>query len=450
MYPPYIDAKLPAQTGSPLKIPFQHNRANSGTDFTIKIKNISTNEIIGDVLSGEVDDNNPQFIIASVGDDTELTVGQFYKLQVAYSDSAYYSSVGIFKYTNDPDLGITIAGNELTGTYSNDDKTETIYSYCFYITTSKGEEVFNSGELIHNSLNNAPDKIVHPICTSGDYQAYYRVITVNGLVKTSAAVELKIDPPKGSLNKDSILINNDLGYIKIVGVSGDTIIRSIATGGEGKKSSGILKMKADGDFIDNTCEQGIKYIYDSINSKGERRPSSAVVCYFEDSFLSDKEKTLRLKFNTKISSIKNTLLESKMDTIGSQHPFIFRNGKVKYKEFPINSLLTYWTKDEEIAESKRKSTSDTNTESIPAFPTTNLTNENYCEERKYKLEILEWLNNGKPKLFRSPSEGNYIVRLLNVSLTPQDQLGRMIHSFTATAYEIAEYTPENLEKYGLI
>jgi hypothetical protein len=31
---------------------------------------------------------------------------------------------------------------------------------------------------------------------------------------------------------------------------------------------------------------------------------------------------------------------------------------------------------------------------------------------------MNWLNNGKPKLFRSPSEGNYIVRLMSVSLTP--------------------------------
>jgi hypothetical protein len=50
------------------------------------------------------------------------------------------------------------------------------------------------------------------------------------------------------------------------------------------------------------------------------------------------------------------------------------------------------------------------------YRTTNLTSYNITAERIFKLAVLEWLNNGKPKLFRSPTEGNYIVRLLNVSL----------------------------------
>nr|DAG21681.1 MAG TPA: hypothetical protein [Caudoviricetes sp.] len=61
---------------------------------------------------------------------------------------------------------------------------------------------------------------------------------------------------------------------------------------------------------------------------------------------------------------------------------------------------------------------------------------------------MDWLENGKPKLFRSPGEGNYIVRLLNNSLSPNDTLGRMLHTFSCTAYEIADYTYENLLKYG--
>jgi hypothetical protein len=82
--------------------------------------------------------------------------------------------------------------------------------------------------------------------------------------------------------------------------------------------------------------------------------------------------------------------------------------------------------------------------------TSNLTSENMTTERAFKLKVLEWLTNGKVKLFRSPAEGNYIVRLMNTSLTPNDTLGRMIHTFNSTAYEIAKCTTENLEYYGLI
>jgi len=37
-------------------------------------------------------------------------------------------------------------------------------------------------------------------------------------------------------------------------------------------------------------------------------------------------------------------------------------------------------------------------------------------ERYFKLKVLDWLTNGEVKLFRSPGEGNYLVRILNVSM----------------------------------
>jgi hypothetical protein len=84
------------------------------------------------------------------------------------------------------------------------------------------------------------------------------------------------------------------------------------------------------------------------------------------------------------------------------------------------------------------------------YASTSLSSLNFQKEKEFKLEVLEWLNNGKPKLFKSPAEGNYIVRLMNVSLSPNDTLGRMLHTFNSTAYEIAENSYENLEKYGII
>ena len=68
--------------------------------------------------------------------------------------------------------------------------------------------------------------------------------------------------------------------------------------------------------------------------------------------------------------------------------------------------------------------------------TTNLTDYNVVAERIFKMKVLDFLNDGKPKLFRSPGEGNYIVRLMNSSLSPDDKLNRMIHTFSTTATEI--------------
>jgi hypothetical protein len=66
------------------------------------------------------------------------------------------------------------------------------------------------------------------------------------------------------------------------------------------------------------------------------------------------------------------------------------------------------------------------------------------------MAVLGWLNNGKPKMFRSPTEGNYIVRLMNVNMTPNDTVGRMLHNFSCNAYEISECTFDNLIDLGLM
>jgi hypothetical protein len=58
-------------------------------------------------------------------------------------------------------------------------------------------------------------------------------------------------------------------------------------------------------------------------------------------YLCDEERQLRIAFNPKVSSMKNNILESKQDTIGGKHPYIFRNGQVKYKEFSISGLISY-------------------------------------------------------------------------------------------------------------
>ncbi len=58
-------------------------------------------------------------------------------------------------------------------------------------------------------------------------------------------------------------------------------------------------------------------------------------------YLYDGERQLKIRFNPKMNSFKNDLQEQKIDTIGSKHPFIFRNGNVCYKEFPIAGLISF-------------------------------------------------------------------------------------------------------------
>ena len=81
---------------------------------------------------------------------------------------------------------------------------------------------------------------------------------------------------------------------------------------------------------------------------------------------------------------------------------------------------------------------------------TNLTDSNIYQEKEFKLKVLEWLSNGQSKLFKSPVEGNYIIYLMNINLTPIDTLGRMLHSFSCNAYEIADYTDKGMRDQGIL
>ena len=87
---------------------------------------------------------------------------------------------------------------------------------------------------------------------------------------------------------------------------------------------------------------------------------------------------------------------------------------------------------------------------VDSYSLTDLSDENIYAERQFKMEVLDFLTDGKPKLFRSPTEGNYLVRLMNTSLTPEDTLGRMLHTFSCTAYEIGECDYDTLLSYGII
>ena len=80
----------------------------------------------------------------------------------------------------------------------------------------------------------------------------------------------------------------------------------------------------------------------------------------------------------------------------------------------------------------------------------NLTNDNIVFEREFRTKVEEFLTNGKYKYYKSPTEGVFLIALMGVSLSPEKALGRMIYSFSATAYEINDVSLSSVLSYGLI
>lgn len=496
LYPPTIEGTLPAFYGTTLVVPFSMNRAVNQkrvVGFHIKIKTVQSNRFLLSMYSKSftIDPVGEAIFELTDKEKAKFNVGQFYKIQMAYISAdennkqiiGHYSTVGVIKYTTEPTVYIdglekaiaNVHNYQYFGVYSQRgrDITEKVYSYCFYLYDGDGNIVQTSGEQIHNGsedvqIYESVDQylIKNDLAIGKSFYIEYVITTANKMKVSSGRYRImqkKFITPE--IQAD-LTLNTDYenGY-NIVGMQGrydEDGVEYAATGTFKMLRSSeqdnydvwheMLRFALYGQqpskwtWKDMTTKQGVRYKYalQQYNDSGlvsDRIETNEIYSDFEHAFLYDGKRQLKIKYNPKITSFKNNILESKVNTIGSKYPYIFRNGNVKYKEFPIAGLISCQSDEEFFF---------TNEEKIKDFDgSIDLVSGNISTEREFKLEVLEWLNNGKPKLFRSPSEGNYLVRLLNVSLSPEDALGRMLHNFTATAYEIDECSDENLIKYGI-
>lgn len=249
-------------------------------------------------------------------------------------------------------------------------------------------------------------------------------------------------------------------------------------------------------FTDFTIESGIRYRYaiqqensaklrtnllfaEDLNSSNKNKFSID----FEYSYLFHNDRQLKLKFNQRMSSFKHTVLTSKQDTLGDKYPHLVKNGYAYYAEFPVTGLISYqmdedrtfiycnddgcYNADNELliprdkfGESNKIRNANTLSQDTVIknytdiddgmYIDNNLIDNNIFVEKYFREEVELFLNNFDYKLYRSPTERNMVIVLTNVTLTPNDSLGRMIYEFNATAYEVMENTLSNLNQFGII
>ena len=213
----------------------------------------------------------------------------------------------------------------------------------------------------------------------------------------------------------------------------------------------------DGEFYiykDYTVQGGVLYKYKIQNyGKGgirslESGASEAALCYFDYMFLGDKDFQLKIKFDGNLSSPKKNILESKTDTIGGKYPVIRRNGNTQYESFQISGIISAFGDENEFYDNSWKEDLEWKTQYYDKYGISNM--RDFVGEKSYRDKVNEFLHNGQVKLFRSMQEGNFLVRLMDISFTPNQQLGRLIGSFQATAYQIADLTVENYFKYNIL
>lgn len=547
LYPPYIEGTIPSFYGDSLTVPFSMNKSvgvGEVQGFSLKLKTIQNTKYLfttSKVLEQDLSIN--QYVIFDISSYTgKLKVGQHYKVQIAYIGSngevGYYSTVGIIKYTKKPSVtidGLKIgkinqAAQNYIGTYSqeNGDTTEKEYKYRFIFTDKSNNVLKDTEWQIHNNQNDDKNYVSHDeflmpfeLVKGETYYIQYSVITNNKLEVNSIKYRIGQQASIEAENEVTLTaeMNQDNGYVKLtmegeyntdsgeeLSLTGAFLITRACEDTNFTEWNEISRFKTKSIFPSNwsykdfTVQQGKEYIYafqqyNDFDLYSDKILSNKLFVDFEDIFLYDGKKQLKVSYNPQVSSFKTDVLESKTETIGSKYPFFFRNGTVEYKEFSLNGLISYLSDEEHLFmtnaemglsprvekltrsdtvkagftpddayyyEQQMKGVNVYNLQKSYAnhaadeelleterFRTTQLTGFNISAERTFKLKVLEWLNNGEPKLFRSPGEGNYIVRLMNVSLSPEDTLGRMLHNFSCTAYEIDDYNYDNLLTYGI-
>lgn len=476
-YSPFIADTIPGFNTDEIKIPYTDSIAVSKQEikgYSLKMwpynaqDKIATTKVLNKVEGTEQDKAG---IVTFDSSSESIITGQYYKFQLAYisadDDSiGPYSSVAIGRCVGNPGLTIDVQDNgaQYEGQYQNALISEPVYSYQ-YTLISNGQILEATDTMTHDTTldkiktikiqgvdtsvrtSTFPIYLKIELQPSQVYTLKLTVTTVNGYMTTTSTTIIK-EPAAPAMFTGGVACYTDVdnGYVGIT-LTGNTIVEGTYLLERRAVDEDIWHRIAkfqmltgyepdDYTWKDHSVEQGVTYIYSirhcyKDQHYSERIMSAPIKAEFDHMFLSDADKTLRIAFNPKVSSLKDTILEQKMDTIGGQYPFFFRNNQVRYKEIPISGLLSYLEDTEGFF-----GTHELNT--------TNLTADNFAAERKFKLAVLEWLTNGKPKLFRSPAEGNYAVRLMNTSLSPNDTLGRMLHTFSSTGYECMDSDYETL------
>ena len=230
-----------------------------------------------------------------------------------------------------------------------------------------------------------------------------------------------------------LIIDSNFGCCIIKDINNNSTITKVERKIDGLEYQILWEASSDipslSEFKDYSCDIFTKYSYRITGLNTEVLETEKEII-FEDIILFDNDSAggaQLIRFNPSLSSLKRTQAESITQTLGGKYPVIRRNGDMDYYTFTLGGLIsTLALKNQYENEAQRT-----------------------LEERKFRKEFIDGLCNGHVKLFKAGPEGLMLVRITNVSLTPESKLGRDIYSFSATVTEVANATVDNLRRFNI-
>lgn len=209
---------------------------------------------------------------------------------------------------------------------------------------------------------------------------------------------------------------------------------------------------------DYTIESGVWYKYSVVKrNKNNIRSTSIeirdpIMGVFQDIFLTTKDQQLRVRLDPQVNNFSKVVSESLTETLGSKYPFIRRNSAVGYRTFSLSGTISYFL---DIGYNlMHASQEETYGEYVYLYRNYNQENninqfKDIVQEKNFREKVLDFLYSNDVKLYKSATEGNLLVKLMNITLTPNNNLGRQIYTFNCTVYEIDDFNYQNCIKYHI-
>lgn len=379
---------------------------------------------------------------------------------------------------NDTNVSVSSTALTVVGTltFNNTLEKESLKSYKLFLYDDSNDSLCEEAEDIYLSdfsFNEINYSFKFALNRGKTYRLKIEYITEN-LYEGSATYYLTVAtvsaitaPTSLSINAE---LNQEIGGIHIMlnfknsaALTGKVIIKRTSAYSNFQRWE-TLHIVADGqysttyDWYDLTIESGVFYKYgfvyetaDGVSDIVEIKNSPTWMLILEDIYLMADGLQLAIKFNPQVSSIKYVLNESITNTLGSQYPYIRRNGNTKYLQFSFSGLISSEADEHQIFTNKYLEYGDL----IDDYEKYNQNNKinhhnDIIYEQKFREKVMDFLYNNSIKLYRSATEGNVLVKLMDITFTPIATLGRRIYSFSATAYQVDDFNIENLENYNIL
>ena len=419
--------------------------------------------------NGAVYDNSTGEEITAVWDNTQINVlgmSEWSTISIIKTLSPFDSYIQNFNkgvVNNINTTVYTFVG--MTNLYNSNPK-ETIKSTRFVLFDFKGNQLEDSGAIIQpesQKLYNYHtfNKVLDPDTT---YQVLFEVSTSSGYTQSQLydfAVVLEDRDITYSIELNENYYGMSSEEISLTKTMVRLVVKDAAYSDENLKPNTYLIRRASSkdnfetwiDLAELRCAIGTSELYATYNDimvesgityKYTVQPKmlntsrlvvsdsvEATPVYEHTWLLGQNNAYLSIGFNLNLSNFKTVIKEAKIETIGSQYPFFVRNGDIKYREFSLSGLIC-------------QNMDATNSLKIGEYEN------RHIQERMFRDSLHELLLDGRPKLFKSETEGLILVYLSNVSLTPNNVLGRMLYDFSMTATEIGRVDVDNLSEAEII